>query len=87
LGPIGVVFGLTGLAFNIYLAVLWFRGVGIGNRPLLMLGTLLIIVGIQIVFFGLLAEMIVSTTYQPRQVLSMIRRVDRHAGRQEINAA
>jgi hypothetical protein len=31
--------------------------------------------------------MIVSTTYQPRQVLSMIRRVDRHAGRQEINAA
>jgi glycosyltransferase involved in cell wall biosynthesis len=87
LGPIGVVFGLTGLAFNIYLAVLWFRGFGIGHRPLLLLGTLLMIVGIQIVFFGLLAEMIVSTTYQPRQVLSMIRRVDRHAGRQEINAA
>jgi glycosyltransferase involved in cell wall biosynthesis len=87
LGPIGVVFGLLGIIFNAYLAVLWFRGVGIGNRPLLLLGTLLIIVGIQIVFFGLLAEMIVSTTYQPRHVLSLIRRVDRHAGRQEINAA
>ena len=87
LGPIGVVFGVIGLAFNAYLAVLWFRGIAIGQRPLLLLGTLLIIVGIQIVFFGLLAEMIVSTTYQPRHVLSLIRRVDRHAGRQEINAA
>jgi hypothetical protein len=33
-------------------------GVGIGNRPLLV-PALLIIVGIQIVIFGLLAEMIV----------------------------
>ena len=48
-----------------------------------MLGTLLIIVGIQIVIFGLLAEMIASTTYQPRQVLNLVRSVVRHDDRGE----
>jgi hypothetical protein len=41
----------------------------------------LIIVGIQIVIFGLLAEMIASTSYKPNQVLNLIRRVDRHPGK------
>jgi glycosyltransferase involved in cell wall biosynthesis len=83
LGPIGVVCGLIGVAIDTYLAVLWFHGRGIGDRPLLMLGTLLIILGVQIVIFGLLAEMIVATTYQPLHVLTLVRRIDRHSGRQE----
>jgi glycosyltransferase involved in cell wall biosynthesis len=83
LGPIGVVCGMIGVAIDLYLAVLWFRGFGIGDRPLLLLGTLLIILGVQIVIFGLLAEMIVASTYQPLHVLSLVRRVDRHSGRQE----
>jgi glycosyltransferase involved in cell wall biosynthesis len=87
LGPIGVIFAMLGVIINTYLAVRWFQGYGIGDRPLLMLGTLLIILGVQVVIFGLLAEMIVSTTYKPRDVLTLIRRVDRHSGRQEINAA
>ncbi len=80
-GPIGVAFALVGMAIDTYLAILWFGGASIGRRPLLMLGTLLIIVGIQIVIFGLLAEMIASTSYKPSHVLDLIRRVDRHSGK------
>ncbi len=83
LGPMGVVCGMIGVAIDAYLAVQWFQGRGIGDRPLLLLGTLLIILGVQIVIFGLLAEMIVATTYQPPQVLTLVRRIDRHSGRQE----
>ena len=82
-GPLGAIFGGVGLAINTYLAILWFGGVSIGHRPLLMLGTLMIIVGIQIIIFGLLAEMIASTTYQPRQVLNLVRNVVRHDDRRE----
>jgi glycosyltransferase involved in cell wall biosynthesis len=87
LGPIGVAFGMLGVLIDTYLAVQWFRGFGIGDRPLLMLGTLLIILGVQVVIFGLLAEMIVSTTYERRHVFSLIRRIDRQTGKQELNAA
>jgi len=80
-GPIGVAFALVGLIANTYLAILWFSGESIGRRPLLMLGTLLIIVGIQIVIFGLLAEMIASISYKPSHVLTLIRQVDRHPGK------
>ncbi|MBI4595462.1 MAG: glycosyltransferase, partial [Candidatus Tectomicrobia bacterium] len=41
-----------------YLAIEWFRGYAIGHRPALLLGILLIIVGIQLGSFGLLAELL-----------------------------
>lgn len=48
-----------GLLINLYLTLLWFKDQGpIGNRPLLMLGVLLMIVGLQFFSMGLLAEMI-----------------------------
>ncbi|HSG50110.1 MAG TPA: glycosyltransferase family 2 protein [Longimicrobiales bacterium] len=61
------LFGLVGLGFSAlgvgvlgYLSVLWFMGRGpIGNRPLLFLGLLLTMVGVQFVSTGLLAELIV----------------------------
>lgn len=61
------LFGLAGLAFAglglgilTYLSVLWFLGLGpIGTRPLLFLGLLLTVVGVQLVSTGLLAELIV----------------------------
>lgn len=58
-GLSGMLLSLAGFAINGYLAVLWFSGKFIGQRPLLMLGTLLIIIGIQVMFFGLLGELIV----------------------------
>jgi hypothetical protein len=75
-GLIGLVFLLTGLAIDTYLACLWFTGIAyIGNRPLLMLGTLLIIVGIQVLIFGLLAELITAATYRRTEVLESIRHI------------
>jgi len=81
-GLIGLVFVLAGFGIDSYLAALWFVGKGpIGNRPLLILGTLLITLGIQVLIFGLLAEMITASSYRRSEVMKLIRRVDRHAGK------
>jgi glycosyltransferase involved in cell wall biosynthesis len=64
LGPIGLFFGLSGFAINLYLAVVWLSGEQIGHRPLLLLGVLLIIVGIQLIGMGLLGEMLVSSYHE-----------------------
>ena len=74
-GPVGVLVGSIGLMVNAYLAVLWLQGEVIGDRPLLMLGTLMIIVGIQILVFGLLGEMIAAASYRPSDVEKLIRRI------------
>lgn len=63
-GPIGLLLGIIGFAINLYLTILWFSGESIGHRPLLLLGTLLIIVGIQLIGMGLLGEMLVSVYHE-----------------------
>jgi hypothetical protein len=40
--------------------MLWFWGHGIGTRPLLSLGVLLMVVGIQFVSLGLISELVTS---------------------------
>lgn len=75
-GPVGVFVGSLGLMINAYLAVLWFQGQGIGDRPLLMLGILMVIVGIQILVFGLLGEMIAAASYRSSDVEKLIRRIN-----------
>lgn len=77
-GLIGVGIGFAGFAIDAYLAISWLMGNWIGDRPLLMMGTLMIIVGIQILIFGLLGEMIVSATYRASEVDGLIRQVARH---------
>lgn len=62
-GLIGLVFSTLGFVLCAYLSVLWFMGQGIGERPLLILGVLLIIVGFQSVSLGLIAELIARTSY------------------------
>jgi glycosyltransferase involved in cell wall biosynthesis len=61
-GWFGVSTFSLGFLINAYLATLWFMGQPIGTRPLLTLGVLLMIIGGQFLMFGLLAEMIASTT-------------------------
>jgi glycosyltransferase involved in cell wall biosynthesis len=56
-GGLGILIGLIGLIINIYLSIGWIYGRWIGHRPLLILGVLMIIIGIQTIFFGLMAEM------------------------------
>lgn len=55
-GLLGLLFSALGVLICGYLAVLWFSGEGIGTRPLLLLGVLLILVGAQSFSIGLLGE-------------------------------
>ena len=61
-GLLGLLLSTGGFVINLYLTILWFSGKFIGHRPLLMLGILLMIIGIQFIFFGLLAELVVFST-------------------------
>lgn len=78
-GLIGAFIFLTGFAVDAFLALQWFLGLShLSNRPLLIFGTLLITVGIQVLIFGLLAEMITAATYRRSEVTQSIRHVYRH---------
>lgn len=58
-GSVGVLsLGVGATAFA-YLSVLHFRGISIGARPLLPISIMLILAGLQLLFTGLLAELIV----------------------------
>jgi len=59
-GGIGLLMGAVGSVILLYLTFLKLWGEGIGQRPLLTLGVLLVVVGIQLVSLGLLSEMITS---------------------------
>lgn len=60
-GGIGTLALLSGLGICVYLAVLKAMGESIGHRPLLNLGVLLVVVGVQILATGLIAELMVHT--------------------------
>jgi hypothetical protein len=78
-GLIGMTFFGLGFLIDLYLSILWLTRIAyIGNRPLLILGTLLIIVGIQVLIFGLLAEMLTAATYKRSETMGLIRRVNRN---------
>ena len=66
-GLIGSFFLLVGLGINTYLTVEWFLGTPIGSRPILFLGILLVLVGIQIITTGLIGEMITHHFQKQRE--------------------
>jgi glycosyltransferase involved in cell wall biosynthesis len=55
-GAIGLLMGFTGVAINLYLTVLWFLGHKIGDRPLLLFGSILIVLGLQFFSMGFIGE-------------------------------
>ena len=59
-GGLGLVLGLIGTAVLVYLTVIKVLGHAIGQRPLLMLGVLLVVIGMQFFSLGLISEMITS---------------------------
>jgi len=64
-GPIGVISGGAGFLIAIYLSFeKIFRGVTLGNRPLLLLAVLLIFIGFQFITMGLLGEMLARTYHE-----------------------
>lgn len=60
-GSLGLGFSGLGILICLYLLMDWIGGTPIGKRPLLLLGALLIIIGIQFVAIGLIGELIVSS--------------------------
>jgi len=73
-GIMGASLFAIGIAVEIYLTVGWFAGRWwIGDRPVFFLGILFLIIGIQFVFFGLLAEMIAySSRHQEEYSLKLV---------------
>lgn len=59
-GRWGVFFSLLGILILLYLTWLHFRGEAIGDRPLLFLGVLLVLAGMQLFFTGLLGDLIIQ---------------------------
>lgn len=65
-GVVGGVLSAVGVGLGGYLTWIKFAdGVAIGDRPLLLLAVLLIVLGVQIFGFGLVAEMILARGPQP----------------------
>ncbi|HEX5554090.1 MAG TPA: glycosyltransferase family 2 protein, partial [Chitinophagaceae bacterium] len=54
-GPPGIILFMGGAAINVYLLVVKILGEKIGNRPLLILGVILLLAGLQIILFGFVA--------------------------------
>jgi glycosyltransferase involved in cell wall biosynthesis len=59
-GGLGLTASVAGAAILAYLTVIKVGGARIGDRPLLMLGVLLVVVGIQFLAVGLIGEMLTS---------------------------
>jgi glycosyltransferase involved in cell wall biosynthesis len=59
-GGLGLTLGAIGTVLLVYLTVLKLSGEAIGHRPLLTLGVLLVVVGLQFFSLGLLSELITS---------------------------
>ncbi len=65
-GGLGILMGGLGFAINLYLVYIKLvLGQAIGDRPLLLLGVLLMIVGVQMLSIGLVAEIVTRSYYEP----------------------
>ena len=63
-GPIGILLFVAGVLINIYLGIDKLMGHEIGNRPLLTLGVILLLGGLQLILFGFMAEILMRTYYE-----------------------
>ena len=59
-GGLGLIMSFAGFILLAYLTAIKIGGAGIGHRPLLTLGVLMVVVGVQFLSLGLLSELITS---------------------------
>jgi dolichol-phosphate mannosyltransferase len=59
-GGLGLGLGAIGVLILAYLTVIKIGGHAIGGRPLLLLGVLLVVVGLQLFSLGLISELITA---------------------------
>jgi glycosyltransferase involved in cell wall biosynthesis len=70
-GGLGLLFLATGFSIDAYLALRWFTGENLSNRPLLLLGILLMVLGFQVLTTGLIGEMITFKNFRRRDSYSI----------------
>jgi glycosyltransferase involved in cell wall biosynthesis len=63
-GGVGLFLLLAGTIINVYLAMQKIMGASIGGRPLLVLGLLLAVFGVQLITTGFIAHLIMRTYYE-----------------------
>ena len=68
-GFLGAFAFIIGLGVNGYLTYQWIIGIPLSNRPMLFLGMLLIIVGVQFFSIGLLGEILVHNSMDEKEYL------------------
>lgn len=81
-GGIGLIIGAAGFAVLIYLTIMKIAyGMSLGDRPLLLLGVLMMIMGVQLVSTGLLGEMLARAQHARRVAYRVADRDDAHSAR------
>jgi len=63
-GNTGIVLFIIGVVINLYMLFLKFQGQDIWGKPLLLLGILLLLAGIQLITFGIFVELQMRTYYE-----------------------
>lgn len=66
-GPLGIFSFLSGSVILFYLFIVKLMGNNIWGRPLLLLGIVLLIAGIQIITIGIIAEIMMRTYYESQE--------------------
>lgn len=68
-GPMGFFMLLAGVVINIYLLVLKLQGERIGDRPILILGVILLLAGLLLILFGIQSDIMMRTYYEAQHKL------------------
>lgn len=78
-GSLGIAMLLVGGGIESYLLILKFMGEDIGTRPLFYVGIMLILMAVQLIMTGFIAELVMRTYYQGSNNLPYhIRRIYQH---------
>jgi glycosyltransferase involved in cell wall biosynthesis len=81
LGGAGFALLVLGGAGLIYLAVLWVLGYRpIGNRPILLYSIAFLVVGVQLLSLGILAELVTAYNIRPEETYSVAERLESPPG-------
>ncbi len=74
-GKVGLISLILGFVICAYLTVLWLLGNSIGGRPLLILGILCIILGVQSISTGFIGDMIVEAAFRRKYSEAHVREI------------
>lgn len=74
-GRVGLLTAFVGFVICLFLTVLWFMGQKIGGRPLLVLGVLLVVVGIQFISTGFVCNIVVDRNFRASYDESHVKKI------------